>query len=134
MQRISHPQCSNLKLLAGTLSSILAGLALVAASHTGLLPAAPDLFTYDWRTYLLAERAAKPSEDIAVILVDERSLTGYNYVSSIDRGLAAELVTLIDAAAPKAIGLNLIFDRPTDVAAGWLKRLIYEKATPATGG
>lgn len=104
------------KLGAGTLLSILIGIALVAASRWNLLPEAPDQITYDWRTYLLTERAARPRDDIAIVLVDERSLSGYPYVSPIDRGMLAELVAAVDAAGPKAIGLDLIFDRATESA------------------
>ncbi len=107
---------ARIKLLAGILFSILAGLALVAASRAHLLPAAPDKFTYDWRTYFLTERAERSRGDIAIVLIGEQSLTGYPYLSPIDRGLTAELVKLVDAASPKAIGLDLIFDRPTEPA------------------
>ncbi|MGO9482979.1 MAG: CHASE2 domain-containing protein [Rhodomicrobium sp.] len=102
------------RLIAATLFSILAGLVLVAASRAKLLPAAPDKFTYDWRTYFLAEQAESPRNDIAIILIDEQSLTGYNYISPIDRGLIAELVKLADASGAKAIGLDVIVDRPTE--------------------
>jgi len=107
---------SRTKLVGAILFSILAGLALAAASRAHLLPAAPDKFTYDWRTYFLTERAERPRDDIAIILINEQSLTGYDYLSPIDRGLIAELVKLADAAAPKAIGLDLIIDRPTEPA------------------
>ena len=102
------------RIIAGILFSVLAGLVLVAASRAKLLPAAPDKFTYDWRTYLLAEQAPHPRDDIAIIRIDERSLTGYNYVSPIDRGLIAEIVKRVDEAGAKAIGLDVIVDRPTE--------------------
>jgi CHASE2 domain-containing sensor protein len=102
------------RIIAGLLFSVLAGLVLVAASRAQLLPAAPDKFTYDWRTYFLAEQAPHPRGDIAIIRIDERSLTGYNYVSPIDRGLIAEIVKSADAAGAKAIGLDVIVDRPTE--------------------
>ena len=102
------------RIIAGLLFSVLAGLVLVAASRAKLLPAAPDKFTYDWRTYLLAEQAPRPRDDIAIIRIDERSLTGYNYVSPIDRGLIAEIVKRVDEAGAKAIGLDVIVDRPTE--------------------
>ena len=86
----------------------------LAASRTGLLPAAPDKFTYDWRTYFLAEQAPSPRNDIAILLIDEHSLTGYNYLSPIDRGMIAELVKMADAAGAKAVGLDMIIDRPTE--------------------
>jgi adenylate cyclase len=102
------------RIIAGLLFSILAGLVLVGASRAKLLPAAPDKFTYDWRTYLLAEQAPQPRGDIAIINIDERSLTGYNYISPIDRGLIAEVVKSVDEAGAKAIGLDFIIDRPTE--------------------
>jgi CHASE2 domain-containing sensor protein len=97
---------------------ILAGLILAAvlmtASQLDWLPDAPDRFTYDWRTTLLAERADKPRDDIAIILIDEDSLTGYPFLSPVDRGLTAELIRSIDGAGAKAIGLDFIIDRATD--------------------
>jgi adenylate cyclase len=104
----------SVKVLAGIVFSALAGLLLVGASRAKLLPAAPDKFTYDWRTYLFAERAPAPRSDIAILLVDEHSLNGYYYLSPIDRGLLAELVKSVDAAGAKAIGLDVVFDRPTE--------------------
>ncbi len=102
------------RIIAGLLFSILAGLVLVAASRAELLPDAPDKFTYDWRTYLLAEQAPQPRRDIAIIYINERSLTGYHYISPIDRGLIAEVVKSLDEAGAKAIGLDIIIDRPTE--------------------
>ncbi len=95
------------------LVSLLLAALLVTASEQNWLPDAPDQFTYDWRTALLAPRS-EPREDIAIVLIDEDSLTGYPYLSPIDRGLSAELVRAIDAAGPKAIGLDYIIDRPTE--------------------
>ncbi len=103
-----------MRVFAGILFSIVAGLVLVAASHQKLLPAAPDKFTYDWRTYFLAEQAQRPRDDIVILLIDEHSLTGYNYLSPVDRGMMAELVKYADASGAKAIGLDMIFDRPTE--------------------
>lgn len=100
--------------------SLVVGLALAAvlvtASRREWLPEAPDRFTYDWRTTLLAERAPQQRDDIAIVLIDEDSLTGYPYLSPVDRGLSAELIRAIDAAGPKAIGLDFLVDRPTETA------------------
>ena len=105
-----------MRVLAGILFSIIAGLVLVEASRAKLLPAAPDKFTYDWRTYFLAEQAKSPRDDIAILLIDEHSLTGYNYLSPVDRGLIAEIVKYADASGAKAIGLDFVLDRPTEQA------------------
>jgi CHASE2 domain-containing sensor protein len=95
-------------------AALVLAAVLLAASRLGWLPEAPDRFTYDWRTTLLAERAPQQRDDIAIVLIDEESLTGYPYLSPIDRGLSAELVRSIDSAGPKAIGLDFIIDRPTE--------------------
>lgn len=102
------------KAIAPVIVSLLLATLLVVASRLEWLPEAPDRFTYDWRTALLAERADQPRDDIVIVLIDESSLAGYPYLSPIDRGLTAELVRAIDAAGPKAIGLDLIIDRPTE--------------------
>ena len=104
----------SVKILTGLVFSLAAGLLLVGASRAKLLPAAPDKFTYDWRTYLFAERAPAPRKDIAIILVDEHSLNGYYYLSPIDRGLLAEVIKSVDEAGAKAIGLDVVLDRPTE--------------------
>jgi adenylate cyclase len=102
------------KILIGIVFSALAGFLLVQASRAKLLPAAPDKFTYDWRTYLFAEQAKEPRKDIAILLVDEHSLKGYHYLSPIDRGMLAEIIKALDAAGAKAIGLDINLDRPTE--------------------
>lgn len=102
------------------MASIVWVLAVAAvsmlAARANLLPEAPDKWTYDWRTYLLSETADRQRDDIAVILIDERSLALYPAEAPIDRRLTAALVRAIDAAGPRAIGLDLIFDRETDKA------------------
>jgi CHASE2 domain-containing sensor protein len=95
---------------------LVLAVVLTFASARGWLPEAPDRFTYDWRTALLAERASEARDDIAIVLIDEDSLTGYASLSPIDRGLTAELIRAIDSANPKAIGLDYIIDRPTEPA------------------
>lgn len=97
-----------------TVASIFAALATlivftIDAYH--LLPKAPDQFIYDWKVSLLSTRIKEQRKDISLIYVDDKSLSGYFYNSPIDRGLLAELVRAVDAAKPKVIGLDIIFDR-----------------------
>jgi adenylate cyclase len=111
------PQRSYLvTVIIGMASAFLMGLALVYASRAGVLPDAPDQFTYDWRTVLFSDAAEESRDDIAVVLVDEGSLDGYPYNSPVDRGLLAGLIRAIDAEHPKAMGLDFIFDAPTEPA------------------
>jgi CHASE2 domain-containing sensor protein len=105
------------KLVMPVLVGLIVAAALITASRQGWLPEAPDRFTYDWRTTLLAERADAQRDDIAIVLIDEDSLNGYPFLSPVDRSLTAELIRAIDSAGAKAIGLDFIIDRPTDPAS-----------------
>jgi hypothetical protein len=103
-------------IIIGVASAVLAGLALVYTSRAGLLPDAPDQFTYDWRTVLFSDAPEESRDDIALVILDEESLDGYPYKSPVDRGLLAGLIRSIDAEHPKAMGLDFIFDAPTEPA------------------
>jgi CHASE2 domain-containing sensor protein len=96
--------------------AILVALGLVVMSQFGALPEGPDEWTYDWRTFLFSPAAEEPRKDIAVILIDEESLADYDYVSPVDRGLVAGLLQAVDAAHPRAIGLDFIYDRKSEEA------------------
>jgi len=72
-------------------------------------------WTADWRSALFSDQRASQHPDIAVITISEETLAGYPYRSPIDRGLLAELVTFADKSGAKAIGLDIIFDQPTEV-------------------
>jgi CHASE2 domain-containing sensor protein len=105
---------SRIMLAAGVIVSVLVAAFLVAIERNGLLWEAPDRLTYDWRTYLFSERAAAPRDDVVLIRITEDSLTGYPYLSPIDRGLSAELVRQVAEAKPAMIGIDFIFDRTTE--------------------
>jgi CHASE2 domain-containing sensor protein len=76
--------------------------------------ARPDEFTYDWRTALFSGVPEGQRKDIALVLVDDSSVDQYRSRSPVDRGLIAELVKAVDAAKPKVIGLDFIFDRHSE--------------------
>jgi len=48
------------------------------------------------------------------VAVDYLSLSEYPYEMPLDRGLLAQVVRMLDGAGAKAIGLDFIFDRPSD--------------------
>jgi adenylate cyclase len=100
----------------GVIWAVILALALVGFSRAGALPEGPDEWSYDWRTLLFSPTAKTPSRRVAVLLIDEDTLADYDYVSPVDRGMMATLVRAIDAAGPKAIGLDFIFDRKSEAA------------------
>lgn len=103
-------------LTSGAIWSVIVAAVLMTLSAQSLLPEAPDKITYNWRTAILSDRAKEQRSDIAVVLINEDSLAKYWYRSPVDRALLAELVRAVDAAKPKAIGLDFIFDRAAEPA------------------
>lgn len=72
-----------------------------------------DKHVGDYRIAYGSPRAAGQRPEIAVVLVTEQTLLDYESRSPIDRRLVAELIRAVDAAKPRAIGVDLIFDRRT---------------------
>lgn len=107
---------NRLTLMLGVAWAILLAFGLTILSIANVLPEGPDEWTYDWRTFFFSPSAEGPRKDIAVILINDTSLSEYDYVSPVDRGLIATLLKALDAAEPRAIGLDFIYDRKSDEA------------------
>ncbi|MDX2263841.1 MAG: CHASE2 domain-containing protein [Hyphomicrobiales bacterium] len=105
---------SSFAVLAGTAWAAVVAASLFILSQTDLLPEGPDEWTHDWRTLLFSDRAEKQRDDIAVVLVSDDSLARYPYRSPIDRALLARAIRGLDAAGVRAIGVDVIFDQPTE--------------------
>lgn len=90
---------------------LLAGLLLAPAVAPWLLRF--EHWTADWRTALLSPSATGPHPQIALVTVTDETLKDYAS-SPIDRSLLARIVTATDQAAPKAIGLDVLFFKKTD--------------------
>ena len=70
-------------------------------------------WTADWRTALFSQRLTAPNSRIAIVAINDETLR--DYVSSpIDRSLLARIVTAINAAGARAIGLDVFFLKKTD--------------------
>jgi adenylate cyclase len=93
-------------------SLITAAVCLMEALD--LLPEAPDRFAYDWKVSLFSTKTKEQRTDISLVYIDENSLSDYFYKTPVDRGLLAELIRAVDAAHPKVIGLDFIFDHPSE--------------------
>ena len=55
-----------------------------------------------------------PSEQIVLIGITEETLARFPYRSPLDRGFLARLIGELAACQPKVIGLDILFDRPTE--------------------
>ena len=105
----------------------LAIMAVVAASLvtgglTLLRTFAPGVVSFehtaaDYRTALLADRRADLHPDVVVVTVGDETLSrhaGHPYRSPTDRAVLARLVSILDRAEPRVIGLDYLLDRPTE--------------------
>ena len=87
-------------------------VASLAVAHIAFLTFA-DRFLGDWE--IAALTAPEPqSPDIVVVAVTEDTLKQFPYRSPIDREFLAELLKTLAARGPKAIGLDILFDQPTE--------------------
>jgi class 3 adenylate cyclase/CHASE2 domain-containing sensor protein len=67
----------------------------------------------DLRVGLLAP-AEPQNADIIVVAITEDTLAGLPYRSPVDRGFIADLVEWLDSAGVRAIGIDMLFDQPTE--------------------
>jgi len=111
----SRVRVSILTLLVALAFAALAGTSLTWLGYQGLMIfQAPDKFAYDWRHALLSKREPTSRSDLALVMVADETLWAYPFQQPINRRLLASLVRALDQAGAKAIGIDLIFDRPTN--------------------
>ena len=55
------------------------------------------------------------SRNVAVVLISEETLATLPYRSPLDRALIADLLIQLEKRSVAAIGLNVVFDRPTEI-------------------
>ncbi|MCG8548570.1 MAG: adenylate/guanylate cyclase domain-containing protein [Alphaproteobacteria bacterium] len=58
--------------------------------------------------------SAPQNTDIVLVLITEETLSQFPYRSPIDRRMLATLIETIDAAKPRAIGIDILFDQPSE--------------------
>jgi adenylate cyclase len=102
----------------GLVPLVVAVIAAIAATfavqHVAFLTYA-DRFLGDWETAALP-RAEPQSADIIVVAITEDTLKEFPYRSPIDRAFLSRLIETIAARSPRAIGLDILFDQPTEPA------------------
>jgi CHASE2 domain-containing sensor protein len=102
------------KLGLGVLLSLVIGLVIF------LLPRiSPKFFTFehkysDWRTVFLSPKSDSQDTRLLLIKITEEDLAQFRYRSPIDRSLLTNLVKSIDNHNPKVIGIDILFDQPTE--------------------
>jgi adenylate cyclase len=96
--------------------TLVSALSVLLAFYLIHLPHGPEHWSADLRTKLWSEQLPKQYERIALVEITNTTLESFPYVSPINRHLLAELIKTVDSAGPTAIGLDLIFDRPSEVS------------------
>jgi adenylate cyclase len=105
---------------AGAVAVVFALLAIAAVDNLAMLTNA-DRFVQDWEIASLTP--PEPQDpDIVIAAINEDTLRLFPYRSPVDRQFVSELLTTIAARHPRAIGLDLFFDQPTEAAKDKLLR------------
>jgi adenylate cyclase len=98
--------------LAAVLLIASVGLALVLTRPPSPLAGAERLL--DALAFRLFAPSRPASDRIAIVGISEETLQQLPYRSPIDRAFLARLLDDLSAAAPAAIGLDILLDRPTE--------------------
>ncbi len=97
------------------LAAVLAAAFVLAAALLAIRPL--ENLSRDLMVSALSPFTAPAStKDIVLVTVTEDTLAKFPYRSPIDRGFLAALVEKIDAANPRAIGIDILFDQATEPA------------------
>jgi len=74
-----------------------------------------DSFVADWETAILTP--AEPLDpDIVIVAIDEDTMAQLPYRAPIDRGFLADVLSGLAQTGPRAIGIDVLFDQPTEPA------------------
>jgi adenylate cyclase len=73
-----------------------------------------EYWTADWRTAFLSDTSDKEHPHLAVVVIDDKTLEPYPYLSPTDRGLVADLVSALKTAGAAVIGLDFYFVKATE--------------------
>ncbi|HET7085891.1 MAG TPA: adenylate/guanylate cyclase domain-containing protein [Rhizomicrobium sp.] len=69
----------------------------------------------DWEIAgVFAPRAASQDPDILIVAIDEPTLRGFEYRSPVDRKFLSDLLQHVAGHGPRAIGLDISLDQPTE--------------------
>lgn len=98
--------------LAVALVTSAAGLSILAPRHIPLFASSEQ-----WLTDLRVTRLSEPEpqhDRVVIVAITEDTLAGLPYRSPVDRAFVARLLRRLDDAEPAAIGVDILFDQPTE--------------------
>ena len=90
---------------------------LIASTGTHYLSFLKNLETIAGDIRLAALQRPEPqSQEIVVAAITESTLSRFAYRSPVDRAFLADMLEALDKKHPRAIGIDLLFDQPTEIA------------------
>ena len=92
---------------------LTAVLATVATNRLSLVSRI-NQFVQDWEIASVFAPHEEQEPDIVIVAIDEDTLRGFLYRSPVDRRFVSDLLQCMAAHEPKAIGLDLLLDQPTE--------------------
>ncbi|MEL6793560.1 MAG: adenylate/guanylate cyclase domain-containing protein, partial [Pseudomonadota bacterium] len=95
--------------------AVLFGLGVFAAFRLIPILASSEATARDF-VHAASVDPVETRDDIALVLIEETTLARFPYRSPIDRGFLAEMLASLAALDPKAIGVDLLIDQPTEEA------------------
>ncbi|HUB98155.1 MAG TPA: CHASE2 domain-containing protein, partial [Stellaceae bacterium] len=112
--RRARVQKARLAIIPFIVALVATTVATLGIDHIAFLTTA-NRFLADWEIAALAGPAPQ-SPDIVIVAITEDTLKQFPYRSPIDRKFLADLLTTLAARDPRAIGLDVLFDQPTEPA------------------
>ncbi len=96
--------------------AVALGIALLAWMTVGQGPLRQaENWVGDLRVALMTPRQP-PSDDLVVLTINEDTLRRFTYRSPVNRAFLADLITVLNQKGVRAIGLDILFDQPTELA------------------
>ncbi|MGE5202290.1 MAG: CHASE2 domain-containing protein, partial [Acidobacteriota bacterium] len=72
-----------------------------------------ERFVRDWEVTVLAPSEPQ-SQAIKIVSITEETLKGFPYREPVDRKFLADILRKLEAVKPRAIGLDVLLDQPTE--------------------
>lgn len=107
----------------GTLIALLVTIVIVSIGRNVALLELTENYLSDVRLAIMSPPRPQSSR-IAVVLINDDTLAGYPYRSPLDRSLIAKLINELERKKVLAIGVNVLFDRPTEPLKD---QMLYER-------
>jgi len=116
-------------LTAASIAFFATTIAVLAVQNLGFLSHL-ETIAGDIRVAALSKPMPQ-SKDIVIAAIDESTLTQFPYRSPVDRAYLADLIKALEAKGPRAIGVDVLLDGPTEASKDdILKKVIRETKVP----